>query len=103
MSQPIRRVVAVTGLAAALLLMVPAPSRAASRAVRGPVAAAGFVTRTWSWLEGLLGASGPAASTQRTTIQRKDGTIPPVMPVPAPPPGTGNGQGSMIDPDGVRR
>jgi hypothetical protein len=102
MSQPIRHVVAVTGLAAALLLMVPAPSRAASRAMglRGPVPAADLMTRAWSWLEGLLGASGPAASLHQT-IQQKDGAV--VIPVPPPATNPNNGQGSMIDPDGVRR
>jgi hypothetical protein len=94
MSQSLRRVLAVTGLAAALLLSVPAPSRAAGLRGQGPDA--GFVTRTWSWLEGLLGISAPAASARQATLQRKDTAV--VMPI-VPPPST-TGQGSMIDPDG---
>jgi hypothetical protein len=94
MSQSIRRVLAVTGLVAALLLSSPSPSRAAG--LRGQAPAADFVTRAWSWLESLLPSSGPVASTQRPAIQQKD-----IIVSPVPPPGTG-GQGSMIDPDGVR-
>jgi hypothetical protein len=95
MSQSIRRVLAVTGLVAALLFSLPAPSRAAG--LRGQASAAGFVTRAWSWLESLLASSGPVVSNQRQAIQQKD-TAPVIIP---PPSGTG-GQGSMIDPDGVR-
>jgi hypothetical protein len=96
MSQSIRRVLAVTGLVAALLFSLPAPSRAAG--LRGRASAAGFVTRAWSsWLESLIASSRPVASNQRQAIQQKD-TAPIIIP---PPSGTG-GQGSMIDPDGVR-
>jgi hypothetical protein len=101
MSQPIRRGIAVMGLAATLLLAVPAPSRAAIgiEALRGP-APAGFVTRAWSWLESLFGGPGAKVPAHRPAIQRKDGTV---ISVPVPPADTGNGQGSMIDPDGVKK
>lgn len=93
MSQSIRRVLAVTGLVAALLFSLPAPSRAAG--LRGHVPAAGVVIRAWSWIESLLPSSGPVVST-RPAIQQKD-----IIVSPVPPPGTG-GQGSMIDPDGAK-
>ena len=96
MSQSIRRVLALTGLVAALLLSIPAPSQAAG--LRGQVPASGFVTRAWSWLERLLASSGPAASTQQPAIHQKDV---PVFPPPPPiPPTSTTGSGSMIDPDG---
>jgi hypothetical protein len=95
MSQSIRRVLAVTGLAAALLLSIPAPSRAAGLREQSP--AAGFATRAWSWLESLLPSSGPVASTQRPSIQQKD-----MVPVTSIPPPANNGSGSAMDPDGVR-
>jgi hypothetical protein len=95
MNQQIRRVVTVAGLTMALLLTLPASSRAADwREPASPAWVAGFMVRAWSWLEGALGPapSHPAASAKTTT--------PP--PVPVDPWGTG-GQGSMIDPDGARR
>jgi hypothetical protein len=95
MSQSIRRVLAVTGLVAALLLSIPAPSRAAG--LRDQAPAAGFVTRAWSWLESLLAGPTPVASTHRAVTQQKDAQFP--API-APPPN--NGSGSMIDPDGIR-
>jgi hypothetical protein len=96
MSQSIRRVLAVTGLVAALLLSIPAPSRAAG--LRGQVPAASVVTRAWSWIESLLGSHGPVASTQQPASQQKD-----IIVSPTPPTGTGTGgQGSMIDPDGIK-
>lgn len=89
MSQPNRRVLVVMGLAASLLLAVPAPSRAAG--VSGLVPATDLVAQAWSWLEGLLGAH------QKTAV------LPPPPP-PPPPPSSPDpaGQGSMIDPDGVK-
>jgi hypothetical protein len=95
MSQSIRRVLAATGLVAALLLSIPAPSRAAGLREQAP--AAGFVTRAWSWLESLVGTSGPVVSTQRPAMQQK--TTIPTTPVQPP---ANNGSGSMIDPDGAR-
>jgi hypothetical protein len=95
MSQSIRRVLAVTGLVAALLLSIPAPSRAAG--LRGQAPAAGVVTRAWSWIESLLGSSGPVASTQRPSMQQKD-----TVPVTFIPPPANNGSGSAMDPDGVK-
>jgi hypothetical protein len=96
MSQSIRRILAVTGLVTALLLSIPAPSRAAGLRGQAP-AAAGFVTRAWSWLESLLASSAPAASAQRPAIQQKDAPAP--FPAPLPPNSTER-QGNMIDPDG---
>jgi len=96
MSQSIRRVLAVTGLVAALLFSLPSPSRAAGLRGQGP-AAGSFMTRAWSWLESLLPSSGPVASSRQPAIQQKDIIV---SPVPAPS-GTG-GQGSMIDPDGIK-
>jgi hypothetical protein len=97
MSQSIRRVLAVTGLVAALLLSIPAPSRAAG--LRGQAPAASVVTRAWSWIESLLGSSRPVAST-RPAIQQKD-SFPGPIPSPIPPSST-TGSGSAMDPDGVR-
>jgi len=98
MSQSIRRVLAVTGLVAALLFSLPAPSRAAGLLGQVP-AAAGLMTRAWSWLESLLPGHGPVAST-RPAIQQKD-IVPVPLPPPVPPSST-TGQGNMIDPDGVK-
>ena len=98
MSQSIRRVLAVTGLVAALLFSLPAPSRAAGLLGQVP-AAAGFMTRAWSWLESRLPSHGPVAST-RPAIQQKE-IVPVPLPPPVPPSST-TGQGNMIDPDGVR-
>ena len=70
MSQSIRRVLAVTGLVAALLLSSrrrPGPRGCGSRCPP-PVS----LTRAWSWLESLLGTSGPLVSTQRPAMQQKD-------------------------------
>jgi len=96
MKQQIRRFVAVAGLTMALLLTIPASSRAADW--REPASVTGVMAQAWSWLEGLLGAPAPAhraASTSKIT------TSPPPPPPPSDP--SGGGQGSMIDPDGVRR
>ncbi|HTG35890.1 MAG TPA: hypothetical protein VLB76_23435 [Thermoanaerobaculia bacterium] len=98
MSQSIRRVLAVTGLVAALLFSLPAPSQAAG--LRGQVPAADFMTRAWSWIESLLPSHGPVASTRRPAIQQKD-SFPAPIPSPVPPSST-TGQGNMIDPDGVK-
>jgi hypothetical protein len=95
MSQSIRRVLAVTGLVAALLLSVPAPSQAAG--LRGQAPAADLMTRAWSWVESLLGSSRPAASTPQRTIQQKN------APQTSGPPLTSTtGSGSAMDPDGVK-
>jgi len=98
MSQSMRRVLAVTGLVAALLFSLPAPSRAAGLLGQVP-AAAGFMTRAWSWLESLLPSHGPVASTRARAIQQK--TSPSPFPPPVPP-SSNTGQGNMIDPDGVK-
>jgi hypothetical protein len=98
MSQSIRRVLAVTGLTAALLLSIPAPSRAVG--LRGQAPATSFVTRAWSWLEGLLASPGPVVPT-RPVLQQKDAPTPFPPAPPVPPSGT-TGSGSAIDPDGVK-
>ena len=97
MREQIRRVVTVTGLTAALLLAIPVSSRAADLRELTPFA--GLMARTWSWLEGVLGAapSRPAAGTAKAT------TTTSTTPAPPPPPSDGGGQGSMIDPDGLAR
>jgi hypothetical protein len=89
MSQQMRRTLAAVGLAAALLLAVPAPSRAMG--FREPsFVADGLLERICSWLWSLAPSPAPVA--------RKDtsGTPPPVGTTP---PGTDD-SGSHIDPDG---
>jgi hypothetical protein len=103
MSQMIRRTVVLTALTAALLFVVPAPSHAAHLrgvSIDGPAALAGdLVNRAWSWVEGLLGASRPTATAQRTSgLHQKDVVV--VMPPVTNPPGGTTGSGSAIDPDG---
>ena len=95
MSQQMRRTFVAVGLAAALLLAVPAPSRAA--AFQGSAFATGLVERLWIWVW-----------SQVRTVPVKDAT-----PVPVtngngngngngstPPPSGTTESGSMIDPDG---
>lgn len=97
MSQQTRRTLAAVGLAAALLLAVPAPSRAAG--FQGPsFAAAGLLERVWSWLWSLAPSRSGQISTPMTRTGTSTGvTLPPV----APPPPTGTDEsGSHIDPDG---
>jgi hypothetical protein len=97
MSQSIRRVLAVTGLAAAFLLSVPAPSRAAG--LRGQAPAARLSSQDQARVTKLAASSGPVVSTQQPVIQRKD--TPLLSPPPIPPSST-TGSGSMIDPDGIK-
>lgn len=100
MSQTIRRIVTLTALTAALLFAVPAPSHAAhlrGAALDGPALTADLMTRTLSWLRGLLGGAAPAATLHRSGISQKDMTT---MPVTPPPPSGTSGSGSMVDPDG---
>jgi hypothetical protein len=95
MSQQTRRILAAVGLAASLLLAVPAPSRAAS--FREPSLAAGVVERAWSWLRGLMPAlSASVDKDGPSPVVRTGTTSQPVAPPPAPT----DEQGSMIDPDG---
>ncbi|HEY0514388.1 MAG TPA: hypothetical protein VGH73_20960 [Thermoanaerobaculia bacterium] len=91
-----RRTYAAAGLTAALLLAVPAPSRAVSFR---PSALADLMGGAWSWLESLLpGARVPAAPAQgpKGSVAPTRTDTPPVV---IPPPSTTD-QGSMIDPDG---
>jgi len=95
MSQQMRRTLATVGLAAALLLAVPAPSRAAT--FRGPAVAGSLVERFWSWLSSLAQTAPVGqAATPVTRTGNGNGSPPPASP---PPSGT-NESGSMIDPDG---
>jgi len=92
MLQPIRRSLAALAMAAALLLVVPAPSWAAQARKPAPDHTLGLVAQVWSWLESLLGDSRPSAAPRKTVI-----APPPPAPLPPPPE-----QGPMIDPDGVK-
>jgi hypothetical protein len=97
MSQQMNRMLAAAGLAAALLLAVPAPSRAAS--FREPsFVTAGLVGRVWSWLKDLASPapSQPGQISAPATRTAAGGTPPPTGP---PPSGTSE-SGSHIDPDG---
>lgn len=97
MSQKMNRMLAAAGLAAVLLLAVPAPSRAAS--FREPsCVTAGLVGRVWFWLKNLVSPAPSRTEGISSPATRKDagGTPPPVIP---PPTGT-NESGSHIDPDG---
>jgi hypothetical protein len=93
MSQQLRRVLLAAGLTVALLLALPAPSRATG--LREPGISCGFMDRVWSWLESLLPAAPASqpARPQGPAGRKTLGTAPP------PPPPTAD-QGSMIDPDG---
>jgi hypothetical protein len=93
MSQQMRRTLAAVGLVAALLLAVPAPSRAAT--FRGPVLAGSVVERLWAWLSSLV-QTAPAGQSTPATRTGSSSTPPPA----SPPPSTNNESGSMIDPDG---
>lgn len=90
MLQSIRRILAAMSVAAALLLVVPAPSWAAQARKPAPDHSLSLMAQAWSWLESLLG------DPRTPRVERKD-----VMttPVPLPPPPN---QGPMIDPDGVK-
>lgn len=103
MSQRNRRVLAALGLAAALCLILPAPSRAAGL---WEVPVMGFTARVWSWLEGR-GLTGRPGARPPAAVWEKEGSMidPDGRPTPGttstPPPGSATSdQGSMIDPDG---
>jgi hypothetical protein len=98
MSQQMNRILAAVGLAAALLLTVPAPSRAVS--FREPsFVAAGLVERVWSWLWSLAPSPAPSRPGQISTPVTRTGTSGTPPPVGTTPPGTDD-SGSHIDPDG---
>lgn len=106
MSQQIRRVLATVGVTAALLLAVPAPSRAAG--FREPARAADLIVmRFWSWMDRLMPAFGPTfgMTAKTATVPTHPSSPAPIAPTQPPPPsGTGSpgDQGSMIDPEGVK-
>src|SRR5215210_8911502 len=99
MSHRLRRSLAAMGMAAALLLALPAPSQAAG--FWAAPAAAGLTARVWSWLESLgLAPRQPAAASRRPVSRwEKQGNMidPNGVPLPA---GTTPDQGSGIDPNG---
>jgi hypothetical protein len=100
-----RRAVAALSLAAALFLVLPAPSQAVGLWETPSV----VVSRVWSWMESL-GIVKPVVSSRRPAApRRKEGsmidpngrTVPGTTP-PAPPDSALSDEGSMIDPDGGR-
>ena len=100
MSQHARRVLAALGLAAALLLLGPAPSRAAGlREVSGAVPE--IAARVRTWLEGWLPASRRAAGSviKQGSGVDPNGTLPPSTP---PASGSTSNQGSGVDPNGAK-
>lgn len=92
MLQRMQRFGAAMTMAAALLLVVPAPSWAAQ--VHKPAAdhSLSLLAQAWSWLESLLGQSKATAAPQKTTTTM-------TSPVPLPPPPS---QGPAIDPNGAQ-
>ena len=98
-----RRAAAALSLAAALFLVLPAPSQAA-RLWETPSA---VVSRVWSWMESL-GIVKPAAPSRRpaapwakegSAIDPNGQTIPGTTPTDPTASATSD-EGSMIDPDG---
>jgi hypothetical protein len=99
MSQPFRSTLATLGLMAALVLAVPAPSRAAG--LRQLPTVQGIAAGAWAWLESLLPMT-PQAMSHRRIEMRASATA---SLTPTPPPETSaapSEQGSMIDPNGSR-
>ena len=96
-----RRAVAALSLAAALFLVLPAPSQAAGLWETPSVA----VSRVWFWMESL-GIVKPVAR-RPTALREKQGsmidpdgrTVPGTTPA-VPPASATSDQGSAIDPDG---
>lgn len=101
-----RRAVAAFTLAAALFLVLPAPSQAAGLWVSPSVT----VSRVWSWLESL-GIFKPAAPARRmaapwakegSMIDPNGGRTVPGTTSTTPPASALSEEGSAIDPDGGR-
>ena len=86
-----RQIFAAMSLAAALLLVVPAPSWAAQARKPAPDHGVSLLAQAWTWLESLLGGS------PTPTAPRKDGIMTTPQPLPPPP-----DQGPMIDPNGTK-
>jgi len=95
MSQHARRALAALGLAAALLLAAPPPSRAAG--LRELPSVTGFAARAWAWLENLL-PDRPAARGEKQGVSSKTGGS--LTSPTAPPPADTTDEGSAIDPNG---
>lgn len=99
MSLKFRRGSAALGLAATLLLTVPAPSWAGERA------GASVLESAWSWLTRLWPGtflSGFPTDKEGSMIDPNGGRKPPYGPPPPPPPNSRmrSDEGSMIDPNG---
>jgi hypothetical protein len=96
MPQHIRRALAALGLMAALLLMVPSPSRAAGL-WEVPALTPVIAVRVWIWLEGWL--PGP----RKTNGAKQGSGLDPngsSLPATSSDPGTASNQGSGLDPNG---
>jgi hypothetical protein len=99
-----RRAVAALSLAAALFLVLPAPSQAAGLWETPSV----VISLVWSWMESL-GFVKPARLRRMAAPWAKEGsaidpdgrTVPGTIPT-APPASATSDQGSAIDPDGGR-
>jgi hypothetical protein len=101
MSQHARRVLAATGLLAALLFAAPAPSRAAGLwEVSGPMPEIAVRVRTWleGWLLGPRRAAAVSRIKQGSGVDPNGSTVPVSSPVSG---GTSN-QGSGVDPNGIK-
>lgn len=100
MSHRIRRTLAVAGLLAALVLVLPSPSHAVG--LWDPAATAVLSSRIWSWLEGLgLTPHQPVAARRPGARLEKGG--PGIDPNgTTTPPATSSDQGSGIDPNGLK-
>jgi hypothetical protein len=100
-----RRAVAVLGLAAALFLVLPAPSQAAGLWETPSV----VVSRVWAWMESLMLVKPTAPLRRMAAPWAKEGSAidPNGRTVPgttstAPPASALSEEGSAIDPDGGR-
>jgi len=101
MSQHARRVLAASGLLAALLFAAPAPSRAAGLwEVSGPVP--GIAVRVQSWLAGWL--PGPRKAAAVRGVKQGSGVDPngSTLPATSPTSGSTSNQGSGVDPNGIK-
>jgi|tagenome__1003787_1003787.scaffolds.fasta_scaffold19660049_1 hypothetical protein len=100
MSQSVRRILAALGLAAALLVAAPAPSRAAG--LWEIPALPGLTARLSIWLEGLL-PGAPREASHRRVVTEKQTTASSFSPTAPTSSTTSSDQGSAIDPNGVHR
>jgi hypothetical protein len=94
MLQSTRRILAALSVAATLLLVVPAPSRAAQAHKPAPEHTLGLMAQVWSWLESLLGGPSSQAGVPRKTVMTSPAGTTPTSPPPD--------QGPLIDPNGQK-